>query len=298
MATPGWYKDPSGQPGHFRWWDGRSWSQQTTTNPASLPHGPVGVPGMGAPGTGPAGSGSGNRRTWWIVGIIGALVLALGIGWAALGLARRDVPSVPTSTQVATPDEEAPSAGTSPGEAGASGGSEDDTTPDICMAGNDASIPKGSAGKVTNWGLAATVPTDWGFRLDKDQWPWLNDIWSYGSNNPGERAVTIGHLPKAVPDGEAGLRQQWACWTTQGFLQDQKVSPELPGKVTAVTAGGMPGFETTFTATTSSGPLHVRMATYKTAEGRVSVLAFHDDKAAADKAADEIDAVFSSIAPA
>ena len=34
MSMPGWYPDPAGNPGHFRYWDGSSWSQQTTTDPA------------------------------------------------------------------------------------------------------------------------------------------------------------------------------------------------------------------------------------------------------------------------
>lgn len=33
MSTPGWYPDPSGAPGRYRYWDGRAWSQQTTDRP-------------------------------------------------------------------------------------------------------------------------------------------------------------------------------------------------------------------------------------------------------------------------
>lgn len=32
-AGPGWYPDPGGQPGLFRYWDGRAWSATTTANP-------------------------------------------------------------------------------------------------------------------------------------------------------------------------------------------------------------------------------------------------------------------------
>lgn len=47
MSQPGWYPDPSGQPG-YRWWDGRGWTQQTTQNPAG------GQPGQAGGGTPPA----------------------------------------------------------------------------------------------------------------------------------------------------------------------------------------------------------------------------------------------------
>ena len=35
MSTPGWYPDPGGAPGRFRFWDGARWSAQTTANPHS-----------------------------------------------------------------------------------------------------------------------------------------------------------------------------------------------------------------------------------------------------------------------
>ncbi len=49
MSMPGWYPDPAGNPGHFRYWNGSTWSQQTTTTPQSTPAppdpaGPGGVP--------------------------------------------------------------------------------------------------------------------------------------------------------------------------------------------------------------------------------------------------------------
>lgn len=36
-ATAGWYPDPGGQAGLFRYWDGRTWSAATSPNPAAPP---------------------------------------------------------------------------------------------------------------------------------------------------------------------------------------------------------------------------------------------------------------------
>lgn len=41
MSKPGWYPDPGGQAGMYRWWDGQSWTPQLTTNPYSPPQPPT-----------------------------------------------------------------------------------------------------------------------------------------------------------------------------------------------------------------------------------------------------------------
>ena len=37
MPSPGWYPDPAGTPGRYRYWDGQAWSETTTTDPAATP---------------------------------------------------------------------------------------------------------------------------------------------------------------------------------------------------------------------------------------------------------------------
>src|SRR3954471_14594801 len=39
MAMTGWYPDPGGTPGRYRYWDGSSWSDVTTGDPADPPPG-------------------------------------------------------------------------------------------------------------------------------------------------------------------------------------------------------------------------------------------------------------------
>lgn len=65
MSQPGWYPDPQGSPGHFRYWDGTTWSPQTTTSPGAPP---------AAPGAPPQGNRSGM-----VVAVV-ALVVLLIVG--------------------------------------------------------------------------------------------------------------------------------------------------------------------------------------------------------------------------
>lgn len=71
MPTPGWYPDPAGSPGMYRYWDGQSWTQATTTDPASTP----------APVAGPdAKANTVTRRghRGWIMAII-VVVVAVAV---------------------------------------------------------------------------------------------------------------------------------------------------------------------------------------------------------------------------
>ncbi len=61
MAQPGWYPDPGGQRGMFRYWDGSAWTQQLSANPGAAPIGP---------------GGGRNPATLWAI-IAGVVVLAL-----------------------------------------------------------------------------------------------------------------------------------------------------------------------------------------------------------------------------
>lgn len=44
MTQAGWYPDPAGQPQTYRYWDGTSWSQETTGDPYAPPPAPSGPP--------------------------------------------------------------------------------------------------------------------------------------------------------------------------------------------------------------------------------------------------------------
>jgi len=116
-ANAGWYPDPGGGQGLYRYWDGRAWSAATSPNPSSPPpaQGFVGTPtpsvgtqpgsgqpvaagqpygqlGSGQPSYGPQGYGSNPSSAyanfqqtqkkkspvgWWIVGAVLVVVLAI-----------------------------------------------------------------------------------------------------------------------------------------------------------------------------------------------------------------------------
>ncbi|MFZ0530420.1 MAG: DUF2510 domain-containing protein [Propionicimonas sp.] len=76
MSTAGWYPDPGGQPGMYRYWTGTEWTSAVTPNPAAqLP--PV-APGQ--PSGAPTVNDPGRRRSaigWWLGGL--AALVAVGI---------------------------------------------------------------------------------------------------------------------------------------------------------------------------------------------------------------------------
>lgn len=63
VSNAGWYPDPSGQPGQFRYWDGSDWSAETASHPSGPPPGaheaPTQFPGSQFPGSGGSGGGGG-----------------------------------------------------------------------------------------------------------------------------------------------------------------------------------------------------------------------------------------------
>ncbi len=129
-SQAGWYPDPGGQPGLYRWWTGSAWSESVTPNPQGTPP-PTGAgqpPGGPTPSAGYGQATSGypgynypqqKRRgalAWWLVA--GAAVIAVvvvvafvvrGMGGSVPGLPQ--IPgSNPTSTY--TPDICPPAAAT------------------------------------------------------------------------------------------------------------------------------------------------------------------------------------------
>lgn len=71
MAAPGWYPDPDGTPGRFRYWDGRQWSSETAQDPAA------GAPTGAVPSGDPTHRAQRSRRparAGWIIAAVLVLV--------------------------------------------------------------------------------------------------------------------------------------------------------------------------------------------------------------------------------
>ena len=80
MSSAGWYPDPGGQPGLYRYWTGTAWTAAVTANPQITP--PPVAPG-GPAGAGQPGSGEPSRGRsvgWWLAGGA-ALVAVVLIAW-------------------------------------------------------------------------------------------------------------------------------------------------------------------------------------------------------------------------
>lgn len=115
-AASGWYPDPGGQPGLFRYWDGRAWSASTTADPRTPPPGSVLPPVPDRP-VAPSGSLSpptpGRRRSAlpWILGAVALVTVLVVIAVLVVRSLTRDViidsepvPGGPSSSSLVCPD--------------------------------------------------------------------------------------------------------------------------------------------------------------------------------------------------
>lgn len=94
MSEPGWYPDPGGQAGMYRWWDGQTWTPQLTANPYSPPQSPTsaGLPMQDAATTArdpyaayrSAETQRSSRGPVLVLVIVG--VLLVGLIWGAIAL--------------------------------------------------------------------------------------------------------------------------------------------------------------------------------------------------------------------
>lgn len=109
MSRPGWYPDPGGLPGIFRYWDGAVWSAMLAPTPETPPpNGGIGVPAKPAGGMA-VSRGSGGGPGWWIAGAAVLLVLLLVVGFIVRAVANssadpiRDRPTGQSSRAVCPP---------------------------------------------------------------------------------------------------------------------------------------------------------------------------------------------------
>lgn len=85
MSSAGWYPDPGGQPGLYRYWTGTAWTAAVTANPQSTP--------PPAPATGAGGQSGFEPRPrravgWWLAGGAALVAIALIAWFVTQGVSR------------------------------------------------------------------------------------------------------------------------------------------------------------------------------------------------------------------
>lgn len=210
MSISGWYPDPAGAQGRYRFWDGENWSSATTTNPADP------APGRGRGDKGERGSGP----KWWLpVLVIVALLLIGLVAWQLLGN-RGGGPgpggfgSVPEDTNSAEPSvsgwDETSKPTPPPSQASmvtCPFTDVDDETPQ-----NDPNRLRGgglSVAKIKGW-------TDYNMYLD-----WASDIHTQMDNVRPGWVSNIGVAQLNAVDGfnsmQVGARQTMECFSSSGY---------------------------------------------------------------------------------
>ncbi len=110
-SQAGWYPDPGGQPGLYRWWTGSAWSEAVTPNPQNTPPPPpVGsqpLPGYGqATGTTYRVDSSPTRRrstlAWWLVAGAAVVAVVVAITFIVGGMGGGIVPGLPETNPSST----------------------------------------------------------------------------------------------------------------------------------------------------------------------------------------------------
>ena len=103
-ALPGWYPDPAGTPGRFRYWDGSHWSTTTTGDPRQLPPAePTQVVSTRPAEGGSVGKGARKRRLAVIIGVL-AVALTTVVAAVVFGGGLRQIinatPATPTPSRL------------------------------------------------------------------------------------------------------------------------------------------------------------------------------------------------------
>jgi Protein of unknown function (DUF2510) len=142
-GVPGWYPDPAGVPGRYRYWDGSQWSTITTDDPRQpLPADPGSADPPGdAPGEVAAPRSSKRRLLALMMGLFAVVVSAVVVVAVYTGNHRQADRAVPSPTVSANASSARPTAGPS-------------QSPSATLTPSPLRCPKGDPN------LRATHPTD------------------------------------------------------------------------------------------------------------------------------------------
>jgi hypothetical protein len=112
MPDAGWYPDPAGAPGRYRYWDGSRWSSVTTDDPRRA--GPAKPPASGSKPTEPGEDGLPGqplrrRRLGLIIGVLAVVLLAIVASVIFLGNFRSVVDNPIATPSVSGTEDSSPS---------------------------------------------------------------------------------------------------------------------------------------------------------------------------------------------
>lgn len=268
MSAPGWYPDPSGQSGRFRYWTGGSWSAETTTDPTNpAPGAPVGNianPGSRRPSDRSASGSGRSRRNGLLLGLL-ALVLAVVVvagvfivrgvfgpdGSVASSGPSSTVSSYDDSSPLATPTPTptpTPSRTRVPSPSPSASPSPAKRNPlTVCpIGGPTIHPPHPSDGRLHGGGLSFAPRSDWA-----DPGSYLEGLsWAYDVTGQDQRTepqwlavMAVGSLRAA--DGFDNPHQSTGgvmqCIATSGYYIDVQSRKDKASR--AVKVDGKPGWE-------------------------------------------------------
>lgn len=244
-STPGWYPDPAGTPGRFRYWDGRAWSATTTTDPSQPPPAAATTPSQPADQSRRPGRGL-------LIGIIAtALVLVVVVVLGVRALLDQGGPITgppPPSSTVSAWDETSkpdptPSASPSPSDPPSPS---DEPPPEqvACPQGDPVARNDHPAdGRVHGGGLSFPKVSGW------EDNPGAGFTWAYdvaAQSDPVEETwvalMAVGALRMAdgFENPQASAEAITACLSTSDYYAGFTGATELDSG--EVTVDGQPGW--------------------------------------------------------
>ena len=230
MSAPGWYADPARTPGRFRYWDGRSWSQVTTANPADPP------PDASRPST--------RRRPGPLIALAAALLVVIIIAVVSVRLVLSGNSNVtddplPSST-VSGGDDSSPTPSPTPSPTGS-------TPPPLidCPRGDpDARHPYPADGRIHGGGLSFPAQPGWDPSRLRTGLTWAYDVDAQDKTIEPEWFAMFAVGALSVVDGfevpAQAAESVMQCTATSDFYANFTDRKDLHTK--PVTIAGRPGW--------------------------------------------------------
>ncbi|MFC2640839.1 MAG: DUF2510 domain-containing protein [Propionibacterium acidifaciens] len=226
MPSPGWYPDPAGTPGSYRYWDGQAWSETTTTDPAATP-----PPGEAPTPVGGAGrSGGGRGPVVAIIAILAAVALVVVIVLTRSGQGTGG--DVPEDTNSAAPTESAWDETSTPTPTPSSDQSSQ-RCPVTTVSAQTNQPSKGIAGgglqapDISGWDNSPSFYLDW----VSDLHTLIDDVYPGWMSN-----VSVGALNSTddFTDPTVSAHQTMDCYASSGYYSGYTGRKDLVDEATTV----------------------------------------------------------------